>query len=217
VAEAAAQDLAGLSGLRRDRFEVVHNPVFPPDAALKTSPEIEALWGAANGRIIHVGSLKREKNQTLLIRSFARLRQARPARLMILGSGALEHELKDLARSLGVLDDVIFVGFQANPWPHYASAELFALSSDYEGYPLVLVEAMLSGLPVVSTDCESGPREILDGGKFGRLVPVGDEQALADAMQAALDHPTAAKALVKRAERLSGRSTADRYLELLLG
>ena len=129
----------------------------------------------------------------------------------------MEHELKDLARSLGVLDDVIFVGFQANPWPHYASADLFALSSDYEGYPLVLVEAMLSGLPVVSTDCESGPREILDGGKFGRLVPVGDEQALADAMQAELDHPTAAKALVKRAERLSGRSTADRYLELLVG
>lgn len=217
VAEAAAQDLARLSELRRDRFEVVHNPVFPPERTIRKVREIEAAWGAADGRVIHVGSLKREKNQALLIRGFAKLRELRAAKLMILGSGGLEQELKDLAQSLGVADEVVFAGHVPDPWPYYASADLFVLSSDYEGYPMVLVEAMRSGLPVVSTDCESGPREILDGGKFGRLVPVGDEDALADAMQAELDNPAASKLLVERAEQLSGAGAADRYLQLLLG
>lgn len=217
VAEGAAQDLARLSGLPRESFEVVHNPVFVPDRSIEPKPEVEVIWGAADGRIINTGSLKSQKNQALLIRSFARLRQARPARLMILGAGALEAELKDLAQSLGVADDVIFAGFVANPWPYYASADLFALSSDYEGYPLVLIEAMLSGLPVVATDCESGPREILDNGRFGRLVPVGDQAALARAMLEELAAPHSPALLQKRAEQLSGPETADRYLELLLG
>jgi glycosyltransferase involved in cell wall biosynthesis len=215
VAEAAADDLARLSGLGRNRFEVIYNPVFV--RAGKETPEIETLWGAADGRVINVGNLKAQKNQALLICAFARLRRMRAARLMILGVGDLEAELRRLACSLGVADDVVFAGFAANPWPYYASADLFALSSDYEGYPLVLIEAMRSGVPVVSTDCESGPREILDGGRYGRLVPVGNEQALAEAMLAELDQPTDATYLRQRAEQLSGARTADRYLELLLG
>jgi glycosyltransferase involved in cell wall biosynthesis len=215
VADAAADDLARLSGLGRDQFEVIYNPVFARDAA--TTPGIEALWDAADGRIINVGNLKVEKNQALLIRAFARVRKARAARLMILGAGGLEAELRQLARSLGVADDVVLPGFAADPWPYYASADLFVLSSDYEGYPLVLIEAMRSGLPVVSTDCETGPRVILDGGRYGRLVLVGDERALADAMLAELDQPTDAARLRERAEQISGKGTADRYLELLLG
>lgn len=215
VAAATADDLAGLSGLGRERFEVIYNPVFARDAA--TTPEIETMWGAADGRIINVGSLKAQKNQALLIRGFAQVRKVRAARLMILGAGELEAELRQLSGSLGVADDVIFAGFVSNPWPYYASADLFALSSDYEGFGNVLVEAMHSGLPVVATDCESGPREILDGGRYGRLVPVGDERALADAMLAGLDRPTDTMRLRQRAEELSGKGTADRYLELLLG
>ena len=129
------------------------------------------------------------------MRSFAKLRERRAAKLMIVGGGPLEADLRRLTGSLGLIDDVIFTGFQADPWPYYASADLFVLSSNYEGYPLVVVEAMRSGLPVVATDCESGPREILDGGRFGRLVAVGDEQALAEAMQAELEHPTASGCL----------------------
>jgi glycosyltransferase involved in cell wall biosynthesis len=217
VAAAAADDLARLSGLKRESLEVIYNPVLVPEAPVHPTAELEAQWREADGRILSVGSLKAEKNQALLIRSFARLRRDRAAKLMILGSGELGQELKELARSLGIGDDVLFAGFIADPWPYYASADVFVLSSDYEGYPLVLVEAMRSGLPVVATDCESGPREILDDGRFGRLVEVGDEEALTTAMQAELENPTASELLICRAEELSGASTADRYLELLLG
>jgi glycosyltransferase involved in cell wall biosynthesis len=217
VSEAAAWDLAQISGLERAEWNVIYNPVDAPPPNASSLPEIEALWGDAGGRIITVGSLKEEKNQRLLLRSFARLRKRRAAKLMIVGAGPLEDELKRQAVSLGVADHVIFAGFVAQPWGHYLSADLFVLSSDYEGYPNVLVEAMRCGIAVVSTDCESGPREILDGGRFGRLVPVGDEAALAEAMAAELDAPHSADSVRERAEALSGAGTIQRYLDLLIG
>jgi len=217
VANAAADDLARISGLARDRFEVIYNPVDRPAEAISSTPEIEAMWGDADGRVITVGSLKQQKNHALLIRSLARLRRRRAAKLMILGSGALEAELKAEAAASGVADAVIFVGFAANPWPYYASAHLFALSSDYEGYPLVMIEAMRCGLPIVSTDCESGPREILNGGEYGKLVPTGDEAALARAIEDELAEPHPPSVMRARAEQLSGVGTAERYLELLIG
>jgi glycosyltransferase involved in cell wall biosynthesis len=215
VADAAADDLARLSGLKRESFEVIYNPVVPNVS--HTTSEVETMWRGADGRIINAGSLKPQKNHALLIRSFARMRLKRRAKLMIVGAGPMERDLRNLAASLRLADDIVFAGFHANPWPYYASADLFVLSSDYEGYPLVLIEAMMSGLGVVATDCESGPREILDNGRFGRLVPVGDEAALAEAMLEELTAPDRAALLQKRAAQLSGPDTADRYLDLLLG
>ena len=217
VAKEAADDLARISGVDRRSLEVVYNPVGEPPADVGTTREIEALWGEAERRIITVGSLKAQKNQQLLIRSFTRAFKGKSVKLMILGQGELRPSLEALAAELGVSDQVLLPGFATDPWPYYASADLFALSSDYEGYPLVLIEALRSGLTIVSTDCESGPREILDGGRYGRLVPVGDEEALADAMKEALDRPQDSATLRARAETLSGQSTSDRYLELMLG
>jgi glycosyltransferase involved in cell wall biosynthesis len=217
VAKAAADDFARLSGLPRDSFDVIYNPVEGPEGDFGSTTDIEALWGDTQRRIITVGTLKSQKNQALLIRSFARLRETGAAKLMILGSGPLESELKQLATSLGIADDLIFPGFAANPWPYYASAKLFVLSSDYEGYPNVLVEAMRAGLAVVATDCKSGPREILEDGRYGRLVPVGDELGLAMAMEEELRKPHSSDLVRQRAEELSGASTAQRYLELLIG
>lgn len=214
VATATADDLARLSGISRDSFDIVFNPVDKPPAGLKVPAAIERLWGGAKHRIITVGTLKPEKNYVMLLRSFARVRQ--DARLMIVGSGAQEAELKELATSLGIADRVIFPGYTADTWPYYASATLFVLSSDYEGYPNVLVEAMRSGLAVVSTDCESGPREILDGGRYGRLVPVGDESELADAIDTELVRPHDPDMVRARAEEISGAGTARRYLDLLI-
>ena len=215
VATATADDLARLSRIPRNSFDVVFNPVDRPQAGLKVPASIERLWGCAKHRIIAVGTLKPEKNYALLLQSFARVRG--DAKLMIVGSGAQEAELKQLATTLGVAGRVIFPGYAADTWPYYASATLFVLSSDYEGYPNVLVEAMRSGLAVISTDCESGPREILDGGRFGRLVPVGDEVALADAIDAELDRPHDPELVRTRAEDISGAGTARRYLDLLIG
>jgi glycosyltransferase involved in cell wall biosynthesis len=217
VSSDAADDLARISGIERRSIEVVYNPVGEPPADLAPVPEIEALWDGAERRIVTVGTIKAEKNQQLLIRAFARAFRGEPAKLMIVGEGELRPRLTALADELRVGGQVIFPGFTADPWPYYASAGLFVLSSDYEGYPLVLIEALRSGLPVVSTDCESGPREILEGGRFGILVPVGDEEALAEAMGQALARPHDGQALKARAESLSGQATSDRYLELMLG
>ena len=216
VATGTADDLARLSGIPRDRFDVIFNPVDKPPEGLKVPAEIECLWDGAKHRIIAVGTLKPEKNYVMLLRSFARLKAA-DSKLMIVGSGAQEAELKQLAASLGIAERTCFPGYAVDTWPYYASSTLFVLSSDYEGYPNVLVEAMRSGLAVVSTDCESGPREILDGGRFGRLVPVGDEVALAEAIDAELDRQHDPDLVRDRAEEISGAGTARRYLELLIG
>jgi glycosyltransferase involved in cell wall biosynthesis len=217
VSGGAADDLALLSGIPRETIEVIYNPVAAPPAGQRASPDIEALWATPEPRILTVGSLKEQKNHALLIRAFARLVRDRPAKLMILGEGALRQPLAALAEAEGVADRVLMPGFAPDPWPYYASADLFVLSSDYEGFGLVLVEAMRSGLPVVSTDCEAGPREILVDGAYGRLVPCGDSDALARAMLEALDAPVERAALRARAEEISGQAASDRYLALMIG
>ncbi len=216
VSEGAADDLAQISGIRRDKFEVVYNPT-PAMDHIEIPPEVEALWGGGGARLISAGALKQQKNHALLIRAFARLRRRREAKLMILGQGALLPELQALARAEGVFDEVIFAGFKPDPWPYMASADLFVLSSDYEGFGNVLVEALRLGVDAVSTDCRSGPAEILGHGRFGGLAPCGDADALALAMEIALDHPIAPTLLKARAEEISGRGAIRRYLELMLG
>jgi glycosyltransferase involved in cell wall biosynthesis len=215
VSKQAADDLSRLSGLDRKTIEVIYNPIEAPPRNHKTTPEIEVLWGSSSPRIITVGSFKEQKNHALLIRSFARLLRQRPAKLMLLGEGSLRPRLTQLAAAEGVADHVLMPGFFRNPWPFYDSADLFVLSSDYEGFGNVLVEAMRAGLDVVSTDCESGPREILDNGRYGELVPCNDADALSRAMGYALDRPTNPDILRARAEEIAGQSRSDRYLELM--
>ncbi|WP_300974837.1 glycosyltransferase [Sphingomonas sp. LHG3406-1] len=216
-AAGTADDIAWLSRLPRSSFEVITNPTSPPEVIAST-PEAEEWWGDADGRVITVGQMKAQKNHALLLRAFARLVGKCPAaKLMILGRGQLQPELEALAAELGIADRVIFPGFRLSPWPFLASADLFALSSDYEGLPLVLAEAMHAGLKVVSTDCTSGPRELLDGGRYGRLVPVGDAAALADAMVEALGEAANPERQRGRAEVVSGRDSIRRYADLLTG
>jgi glycosyltransferase involved in cell wall biosynthesis len=217
VSEQAADDLAAVSGIRRGSVTVVYNPVERPTSAGSDHAIARQAWGNASARIISVGSLKPQKNHALLIEAFALLRRERPGKLVILGEGDLRGELEALVTARGLDDDVVLPGFFVDPWPFYATAQVFALSSDYEGYPLVLLEAMRSGLSIASTDCESGPREILDNGAYGRLVPCRDPAALAQAMADALDRPVDPVALQQRAEALSGQDTSDRYLRLMTG
>jgi glycosyltransferase involved in cell wall biosynthesis len=187
VSEAALRDLADLTEMEPRQFETVYNPLSVPHAIQPTA-EAEAAWGGPGPRILTVGSLKRAKNQALLLRAFARL-DRKDARVMILGDGPLRGELQALAAELGIAERLAMPGFAIDPWPYYASADLFVLSSDWEGLPMVLIEALAAGVPIVSTDCPSGPQEMLDGGRFGRLVPTGDAATLAGAMERALQAP----------------------------
>jgi len=208
--------MASLSGMRNDTFEVVHNPVparaVPKQAALEIA---DRLWSGPSGaRILTVGTLKAVKNHPLLLRAFALL--DRPdAMLMFVGDGDGREALLSLAQELGVTDRVIFAGFRPDPTPFYKTADLFVLSSNYEGFGNVIVEAMACGTPVVSTDCPSGPAEILVNGKYGRLVPVGDPEKLAKGIEEALQASHDTDALIARAAEFSPSIAAQSYLKVM--
>jgi glycosyltransferase involved in cell wall biosynthesis len=158
----------------------------------------------------------KQKDFPTLINAFARLRQSRPARLLILGEGPERPMLEALLAQLGVEQDVSLPGFVKNPYPYMARASVFAMSSRWEGLPTVLIEALYCGAPIVATDCPSGPSEILRNGEIGRLVPMKEPTALAEAIKAALDGE------VPRPSRGSWQSytletIVDQYVGLLLG
>ena len=217
VSSGAAADVAHLAFRRADRVRVLNNPI-PLRAApsLAAQSAANAFWSAADSaRILSVGSFKEVKNNPLMLRAYARVRRERPAQLMMLGQGDGEAALRALARDLGIADDVIFAGFHPDPTPFYQSADVFVLSSDYEGFGNVIVEALANGLPVVSTECPSGPAEILKDGEFGTLVPVRDEVALAHAIGHSLDTPSDPEKLCRRAAEFAPEIAARRYLDLL--
>ena len=216
VSAGVAADMVFLSGMRYNAFEVVHNPVplraVPEQATLDIA---DHLWcGPSGARILTVGTMKTVKNHPLLLRAFAQLDQP-DARLMFVGDGQRREALLSLAQELGVRDRVIFPGFHPDPTPFYKTADLFVLSSNYEGFGNVIVEAMACGTPVVSTDCPSGPAEILENGKWGRLIPVGNADALAEAMRASLEDDHDSATLKRRAADFAPEIAARKYLKLL--
>lgn len=216
VSEGSAMDTARLARVHSSRVTVLYNPIPQrPMPSPEERAKADSLWACPPGqRILAVGSLKDQKNQPLLLRAIAAIERP-DARLMLVGQGESEVALRALASDLGIADRVIFAGFHADPTPFYATADLFVLSSDYEGFGNVIVEAMACGTPVVSTDCPSGPAEILQGGRFGCLVPVGDAPALARAMEAALDTRVDRDALIHRASDFAPEMAARKYLDLL--
>lgn len=217
VSHGAAADMARLSGLPPQAFEVVANPVALTKEA-RSDPAIERFWQGAGERILSVGNLKPVKNHALLIRAFADLRERRPgAKLVIVGEGCERPALEALVERLGLSGSVQLAGFSLDPAPFFVSADLFVLSSDSEAFGLVLVEALNAGLRIVSTDCESGPAEILDQGRFGLLAPVGDPKALARAMDAGLASEPQPERQRRRARELAGEASLRRYEELMLG
>ncbi len=220
VSYGVADDLAALGGLLRDDISVVHNPILDRPASPDDFAAAEAIWrGWCGPRILTVGNLKPQKNHPLLIRAFKKVATRRDARLLILGddlgNDAGIETMKSYAQSLGVADKVIIPGAVPNPTAYYLSANLFVLSSDFEGFGNVIVEALACGLPVLSTDCPYGPAEILAGGRYGRLTPVGDADALASAILEALDSPHDPDALKRRAADFALEGVAENYLRLL--
>ena len=217
VSNGARDDFAKFSGIERSSISMIYNPVVHP---LRTQSEevvvsILPEWKSTPFRVLTVGNLKEQKNHELLLRAFAIVLKKLDAHLLILGEGPLRPKLEILINELGIKDNVSMPGFVGDPTAHYQTANLFALSSDWEGLPTVLIEALACGTPVVSTDCPSGPREILCDGQFGRLVPVGDVAALAEAMTESLASSHDCSLLKARALHFSVDRAVDQYEALL--
>ena len=217
VSTHVADDLTTVVGLNHPSVIALYNPVV--DDALRASAQqpLEHSWFAPDAVpvILGVGRLTEQKDFSTLLRAFACVRAKREARLVILGEGRLREDLEDLASKLGIQADVDMPGFVANPLQYMARASVFVLSSEYEGLPGVLIQALACGCPVVSTNCPGGSAEILANGKYGALVDVGDADSMAQAVLAELDNPTASEILLRRAEDFSVERAADNYLAVL--
>jgi glycosyltransferase involved in cell wall biosynthesis len=217
VSQGVKEDLLAITGLPSERVAVIRNPVITPELHRLAAEEVTHPWLVKPDLpvIVGMGRLTRQKGFPDLIAAFARLRRRRPCRLLILGEGRDRERLKSLAARLGVDGDVELTGFLANPYAVLARASLFVLSSLWEGSPNALTEALALGRPAVATDCPSGPREILAGGKYGPLVPVGDVAALAEAMEQTLSRPLPPETLRAAVADYTVEASARRYLEAL--
>lgn len=189
VSQGVAESLNEASGLTPQALQVIYNPVIMPDMAEQKAQTPNHPWFASGEPpvVLGVGRLDEQKGFDLLIEAFQRIADQTNARLMILGEGALRPQLEEQIRRYGLKERIQLPGFTENPYAYMAHAGLFVLSSRFEGLPTVLVEALYCDTPVVSTDCPNGPREILDGGRYGHLVPPGDATALAEAIRDALN------------------------------
>ncbi len=217
VSQGVADDLCQLLGLQREQVRVIYNPVVTPELFQKADEPLNHLWFEPGQPpvILAVGRLTKAKDYPTFLRAFALVRQQRPVRLLILGEGEERPALERLVAQLGIQNDVAMPGFTDNPFAYMKRAAVFVLSSAWEGFGNVLVEALACGCPVVATDCQSGPREILDNGRYGRLVPVGDYEALAKAILATLDERPDPEMLKQRAMRFSVDNAVNEYLQVL--
>lgn len=220
VSQALGDDLAHVAALPRGAIRTIYNPVVPANLEALAAEPVDHPW-LGPGRppvVLGIGRLDEQKDFTTLVRGFAVLRRERPARLVILGAARLEaktrarsDELLRTAADHGIAGDVDLPGWVDNPFAWLAKAGLFVLSSRYEGFGAVLVQAMACGCPIVATDCPAGPRELVSDGELAPLVPVGDHEALGRAMATELAQPTAAAALRARAADFTVAAAADRY------
>jgi glycosyltransferase involved in cell wall biosynthesis len=218
VSEGVAEELAGATGLDRRDIRVIPNPVdLRRIAAAAAEPVTETDWfePGAPPVVLGVGRLHPQKDFDKLLKAFALVRRDVRARLLVLGDGPARQQLETLARDRGLDDDASFPGFARNPYKYLARAAVFVLPSRFEGLPTVLIEALACGCPVVSTDCPHGPREILEDGRWGRLVPVGDVDAMAAAIGQALAAPRPADELKARAQLYGQERAVRQYFDLV--
>ena len=219
VSHGAASDLACFAHLNPNLIQVIYNPVVDEGQSVVSSEALAPLewWTGSHVKVLAVGTLKAIKDYPTLLASFAILRKHVDAKLLILGEGQCRDTLMKQANLLGIEDSLFMPGFFKDLSPYYHQADLFVLSSQGEGLPTVIIEALNAGTPVVSTDCQSGPREILSDGQFGKLVPVGNAEALAAAMAESLEAAHDTAALRARAQDFTIAKAAQQYEALLFG
>ena len=217
VSQGVSESLADAIGVPLEKITTIYNPVVTPDIAKRAAEQPNHPWFLDHGEpiILAAGRLEKQKDYPTLIRAFARVSVRRPCRLVILGEGSQRTEIEGMIQEFKLTDRVSLPGWVENPFAFMARASLFVLSSRWEGLPTVLVEALACGCPCVSTDCPSGPAEILLNGDLGPLVPVGNDSALAKAMERVLDRPPDRQALQRRATDFSADRAVAAYEKLL--
>lgn len=214
VSQGVADDIINATGIDPAKVSVVRNPNITPTLYHQAEMPVDHPWFEAGQPpvFIGMGGLRRQKDFPTLLRAFAQVNRVRPSRLMILGQGHKYEALQGLAKSLGIAERVEMPGFVNNPYAYLSRAAVFVLSSRWEGSPNVLTESLAVGTPVVATDCRSGPYEITQGGKYGRLVPVGDVDALSQAMLETLDNPPDPNWLKAAVQEYTMERSARAYL-----
>jgi glycosyltransferase involved in cell wall biosynthesis len=226
VSNGVANGLAGAIALPRDRITTIYNPVVLPDIAERAARPTEHPWFVPGSPpvILAVGRPGRVKDHMTLLRAFALVREQHDVRLVVIGENrfsrkpARRHtEFESLAVELKVAEHVTSIAHTFNPFAFFARAAMLVVSSRYEGFCNVVLEALACGCPVVSTDCPVGPSEILQGGRYGKLVPVGDPAAMARAICQTLNAPPEPDLLRERAGHFSFDDSIAHYEELLMG
>ncbi|MFY4813678.1 glycosyltransferase [Haloarcula sp. AONF1] len=214
VSEGVAESVVEHVGVGREKVSVLHNPIPVDEVQERARESVDHPWidSAKLDVVLGVGRLERAKNFGSLLRAFERVHAAQPdTRAIIVGRGSKRTELETLATELGIDDAVSFPGFVDNPYGYMAGADVLAMSSIHEGLPTVLIEALACGCPVVSTDCPSGPAEILKRGEYGPLVDVDDDEGLAAAIQATLNDSLPSDVLIERANDFAPGAVIDQY------
>lgn len=217
VSRGVANDLISNLGIPASRVSVIPNPVIDNELTKSARDTPNHLWFDEGSVPVFVaaGRLSKQKDFPTLIRAFDKLRQTAPARLIILGEGEERLRLETMIARLGLRDHVALPGYLSNPYAVMSRGAAFVLSSQWEGLPTVMIEAMACGCPVVATDCPSGPREILEDGRYGKLVPIADPDALYKAMQEVLQQRPAASVLKQRARQYSVDHAVEDYFCVL--
>jgi glycosyltransferase involved in cell wall biosynthesis len=218
VSNGVARDLTEQLGVEPDRISVICNPLPVDEIRIRGAEPVGHPWfqKAAPPVVITIGRLSLQKDQASLVEAFSQVRARLRVRLVILGEGPQRAHLEGLVRILGLQDDVWMPGHVDNPYRFLARSRVFVLSSRVEGLPNAMLEAMACGIPMIATNCPSGPDEILENGKWGRLVPPRNPQALADAMLAVLEDGREPIDYAGALEKYHLDRVASRYLEILL-
>lgn len=215
--KAAALDVSAETNIPFDRIIIINNPVITKEIFKDADKMMSHPWMQDRDIpvILAAGRLAKEKNYVFLIKAFAVLVKQADCRLVILGNGPQLGILKKLVHEQGVDKCVAFEGFVDNPYPYIKRSTLVAITSLHEAFPTICIEAMAFGIPTVAVDCPGGINELLDGGKFGRLVDSHDESLFAKAMLETIRKPFDPKLLIRRSEDFSVEQVAEQYLEAL--
>lgn len=215
VSRGVKKDVEALFHLNPNRVTTIYNPVNFSNIQLQATIPNNHRWLQDQGPavVLGIGRLELQKDFPNLLKAMQEVRKVKDAKLIILGVGSQRKYLEEMAQELGLKEHVDFVGFTSNPYTYLGRAAVFALSSSWEGLPITLIEALGLGIPIVSTDCPSGPNEILEEGKWGQLVPVSDYKALACALISAMERPRASRP-PEALSRFQVASVVDQYLGL---